>query len=297
MNSDGDRILKLHNDPDLFKDALATTEAVSGFNARLIEKDYYCSVVLLFLYRTRTHQPSLIFKGGTCLSKVYGEFYRLSEDLDFVIPMKITSTRSERRRKIKPLKTFFNEISISEPAITIVQELTGHNNSTQYIACIEYASVITGTSEQIKIEIGLREPLLLPENSLSANTLIISGFTGERVVLPFLLTVMDFQEAYAEKCRAALTRRVPAIRDFFDIIQGIEMLNLDLFTPQFVSLVKNKLTIPGNSDIDVSAGRKELLRRQVVTELKPVIRKSDFERFNLDKAFTIVERFAESIQS
>jgi predicted nucleotidyltransferase component of viral defense system len=30
---------------------------------------------------------ALVFKGGTCLAKVYADFYRLSEDLDFVIPM------------------------------------------------------------------------------------------------------------------------------------------------------------------------------------------------------------------
>lgn len=164
------------------------------------------------------YQTSLVFKGGTCLSKAYREVYRLSEDLDFVIPTNITSTRSERRRKIKPLKVSFNQISTFIPAVMIVQELTGHNNSTQYIARIEYSSIITGNGESIKIEIGLREPLLLPEINLPASTLIINGFTGERVVPPFLLTVMDFREAYAEKSRAALTRRAPAIRAFLQNI-------------------------------------------------------------------------------
>ena len=29
----------------------------------------------------------LVFKGGTCLSKVHADFYRLSEDLDLIIPV------------------------------------------------------------------------------------------------------------------------------------------------------------------------------------------------------------------
>jgi hypothetical protein len=46
---------------------LAHPEAVAGFTATLIEKDYYCSSILQYLYGGDT---SLVFKGGTCLSKV-----------------------------------------------------------------------------------------------------------------------------------------------------------------------------------------------------------------------------------
>ena len=48
----------------------------------LIEKDYYCSLILNYFFNGDT---SLVFKGGTCLSKVYVDFYRLSEDLDLII--------------------------------------------------------------------------------------------------------------------------------------------------------------------------------------------------------------------
>ena len=69
-------------DPDIFREALAHSEAATGFTATLIEKDYYCSLILQYLFGRET---SLVFKGGTCLSKIYADFYRLSEDLDFVI--------------------------------------------------------------------------------------------------------------------------------------------------------------------------------------------------------------------
>jgi predicted nucleotidyltransferase component of viral defense system len=39
-----------------------------------------------------------IFKGGTCLNKIDVGFYRLSEDLDFSIPVNFAATRGERRK-------------------------------------------------------------------------------------------------------------------------------------------------------------------------------------------------------
>ena len=37
-------------DPDIFREALAHSEATTGFPATLIERDYYCSLVLQHLF-------------------------------------------------------------------------------------------------------------------------------------------------------------------------------------------------------------------------------------------------------
>jgi predicted nucleotidyltransferase component of viral defense system len=68
------------DDPDLLRQAVDYTARQTGFSPRLIEKDYFCSVVLEYL---AARDAELSFKGGTCLAKVHGGFYRLSEDLDF----------------------------------------------------------------------------------------------------------------------------------------------------------------------------------------------------------------------
>jgi predicted nucleotidyltransferase component of viral defense system len=70
------RIL-VHEDQALFREAVLFTAGQTGLNATLIEKDYFCSVLLQYLY----DQPDtpLIFRGGTCIGKVYADFYRLSE--------------------------------------------------------------------------------------------------------------------------------------------------------------------------------------------------------------------------
>ena len=89
------------DDPDIFREALAYSEADKGFTSTLIEKDYYCSLVLQYFFSNET---SLVFKGGTCLSKVYVDFYRLSEDLDLIIPVTAKTTRTQRSANMEPVK-------------------------------------------------------------------------------------------------------------------------------------------------------------------------------------------------
>ncbi len=63
---------------------------------------------------------------------------------------------------------------------------------------------------------------------------------------------MTLQEAYAEKIRAAITRKEPAIRDFFDVFHAIRKRELNTQDPDFLSMVKAKLDVPGNVPIDLS---------------------------------------------
>jgi predicted nucleotidyltransferase component of viral defense system len=72
--------IRLHEeDPILFRESIDFTAAETGFVARLIEKDYFCSVLLEHL---STPQLALTFKGGTLLAKVHAGFYRLQLQLD-----------------------------------------------------------------------------------------------------------------------------------------------------------------------------------------------------------------------
>ena len=88
--------LRLHEDPELFREAVTFTAAETAFVPRLIEKDYYCTVLLQYL---AVAGGGLVFRGGTCLAKVHAQFYRLSEDLDFVIPTSADATRADRSRR------------------------------------------------------------------------------------------------------------------------------------------------------------------------------------------------------
>ncbi len=101
MSESGSLTLSIHNDPDFFREAIQFTAARTEFLPRLIEKDYFCSVLLNYFANT---DGSLVFKGGTCLTKVHADFYRLSEDLDFVISTPDSTSRAGRSKLADPLK-------------------------------------------------------------------------------------------------------------------------------------------------------------------------------------------------
>src|SRR4030043_257539 len=87
--------VRLWEDPDYFRTAVRFTSQVTTFAPRLVEKDYFCTVLLEYLSDA---SDGLVFKGGTCLAKVHADFYRLSEDLDFVVPAPVTSSRAQRSK-------------------------------------------------------------------------------------------------------------------------------------------------------------------------------------------------------
>jgi len=285
--------ITVHEDRDFFREAILYTASLTGLNPQLVEKDYFCSVLLSFLY---SDESSLVFKGGTCLSKVYGEFYRLSEDLDFMISTPSESSRSRRRKTIEPLKKMVGRVSDVLPFFTLLEPLTGRNNSTQYIGQVQYRSSVSPVPASIKIEIGLREELLILPQMGRVKTLLNDPFSRKPAVQEFSVLCMSPEEAYAEKLRAALTRTDLAIRDFYDIDYAVTRMNFKWNEEQFLKFVKKKLAVPGNDSLNIALSRKQILKRQMETELKPILREKDFQQFDLDRAFDLVAEIGSRLQ-
>ncbi|MHB8842993.1 MAG: nucleotidyl transferase AbiEii/AbiGii toxin family protein, partial [Candidatus Aquicultor sp.] len=146
--------------------------------------------------------------------------------------------------------------------------------------------------ETIKIEIGLREPLQTPTVRRKVQTILLDPLLNRPIVEPVTMTCISKIEAYAEKFRAALTRREAAIRDFFDIDYASRRLGLDSRDKQLERLIQSKIDVPGNEPIDVSEKRRSLLQQQTETHLKPVLREDDYQAFDLDRAFRLVREIA-----
>jgi len=279
----------LHKDAEIFRDALALTRERTGFAERLIEKDYFCTALLEYLAATAN---KLVFKGGTCLAKVHANFYRLSEDLDFVIPMPTDAPRAQRSKQAATVKEAVAALPKQIPFFRLVEPLTGANNSTQYNAVIGYASLVSRQEETIKIEVALREPLLLdPLNDL-AQTILLDPVSRKPLLKPLEVRCIAKMEAFAEKFRAALSRREVAVRDFFDLDYAVRRLRLRSGNPELIDLVRRKLFVPGNEPVDVSANRLAALRQQVGPQLQPVLRAEDFAEFDLERALQIVTTMA-----
>jgi hypothetical protein len=144
--------------------------------------------------------------------------------------------------------------------------------------------------------VSLREPLLTPAVSGNAQTLLLNPLINNPLVEPIGVRSIDKVEGLAEKFRAALSRREPAIRDFFDIDYAVRKDGLRPEDPEFIDQVRQKLAIPGNDPVDVSGRRLEELRRQVEPQLRPVLRDKDFAEFDLDRAFSVGVMMAKAVE-
>ena len=281
--------LRLHEDAARFRAAVNATAGATGFPPRLVEKDYFCTVLLQYLAPVGR---VLVFKGGTCLAKVHAGFYRLSEDLDFVIPTPVGASRAERSRRARSLRGLLDGIEGKVSGVRVGRAIQGANDSTQYTAVLRYESLLREVEGTIAFEVGLREPLLTPAVQGEAETLLLNPVSGSRLIPAVNVLCLSREETLAEKIRAALCRREVAIRDFYDTDHAVRRLGIRLDDPQLVGLVRQKLAVPGNDPPDVSPARLDALRAQVETELMPVLRAADFAAFDLDRAFATVAGIA-----
>ncbi|MFA5265710.1 MAG: nucleotidyl transferase AbiEii/AbiGii toxin family protein [Opitutaceae bacterium] len=273
----------LHLRPGEFQAALDFTAAETGFSARLIEKDYWCSLMLRELFAEG--DLPLVFKGGTLLSKAYVGFDRLSEDLDFSVPTGPDSARSARSRIAKQIKRKIDSVA-KTLGMEWEEEWKGHNNSTQHIGRLSYPTA-SGSREAIIVEVGQREPLLASSLHVDLRTLLLNPLFSESVLSPIAVTALSRDEAYAEKARAALTRKEPAIRDLYDLLQGKRAGLIPLDNRGWIEMVRQKC-----ADLDLanacSAERLERFRVGIETDLLPVLR-SGAASFDLPEAWEVVE--------
>jgi hypothetical protein len=118
--------------PEYRLDIFGEAAARLGIRPTIIEKDFWVCVVLKFLFQKSKFGKSLVFKGGTSLSKVHGLIERFSEDIDLVLdwqvigfgtglrdPMQVFTSKSKRDQFNKEI----NRLAADYIATTLCPEL------------------------------------------------------------------------------------------------------------------------------------------------------------------------------
>lgn len=252
----------------------------SSFISMKLEKDFLLTLILIKIWEK---YPELIFKWWTCLNKVYFPYFRLSEDLDFVINHeKWASARKTLLRKYEDI--FINELKILWIKLQFKEKWDSYRLA-KFV--FEYDSIIDTSIQTIKIDISLKNNLKLPAISWNIQSIYVDVILEENFFWKHYINCIDLKESTAEKLRAALTRITPAIRDFFDIWYIKNHSNFDFMNDDFINLVKIK--IEEADCIYTLENNYDLLERQIETDLKPVLN-DDFE-FNLEEIFNFVLTF------
>ncbi|MFH1750087.1 MAG: nucleotidyl transferase AbiEii/AbiGii toxin family protein [Candidatus Micrarchaeota archaeon] len=189
------------------KDELTRIAAKKGFPPHVIEKDYALTWTLKALYSNQKLSKYLVFKGGTCLSKVYADIYRLSEDLDF-------SAYKEGKMDSKMLfdeiaKAFASANAAGAPNLAIILDSI-HENPGMVMLKIRYSGILEKSSN-LKMEISLNEWI-----QFESKHAIIKERTYPDIE-PFELHCYDLIEILSEKLRAIMQRG--KTRDYYDAWQ------------------------------------------------------------------------------
>ena len=197
----------------------------------------------------------------------------------------------KKRKAVADLGKRFIKNAIDNLSFKFSRPFEGIDENRLYTSEVEYESLITGNTERIKLEFGVKEKVLEPED-LIAKTLLIDPISQKPAFSDFYLKGLSLKEAYSEKIRAALSRKKPAIRDIFDIYYAIkhQLINIK----DIASMVKYKLDIV-NRKIDLSNYRKEEFLSQIQTDLRPVLLQTDFENFDFEQVWNYLQNFEKNL--
>lgn len=128
--------MKLHENRQLFADAVRVTSETMGIAPEFVEKDYWICQILQNLSR---HQDSgsMVWKGGTSLSKAYSLIQRFSSDVDFAVVAEGLS-----QNQLKKLVTRIGKETTAD--LTEIEVEGQTHKSTRYRKTYhQYESVIT----------------------------------------------------------------------------------------------------------------------------------------------------------
>jgi predicted nucleotidyltransferase component of viral defense system len=291
----------IHKDRDQFIDVLNMTVQRTGFRASLLEKDYYLTLILS---RVNELSENLIFKGGTCLNKIYYSYYRLSEDLDFSMRLpEYTATRGNRRKSIQPVKDKIEEFAKNLGLRIDGAEKAGRNESKQYVYYFLYKSALQPAEQLIKFEIGLRfNPICTVENKLVQHK-FLHPFTKEPLFDGGKVNCLSLKEIVSEKLRAAALRETIAPRDFYDL-DFILRHDFNLADKEVVNLFKKKLEEDGADTglgkYRVNLGRMDAevkdMSSRIEAELFEVLTPDERKNFNLDTALKRINKAMEEVE-
>ena len=193
-----------------------------GVRPQQIEKDYIISWVLWGLYNHGILKDALIFKGGTCIKKIFIEDFRYSEDIDFTLDPSLEKTLSDEE-----IYKAFNDLfgSIKEAAnidLSIPEDSKEVHESGSLKFFIDYIGPLGGKSDHIKTDIGKGEKLEFEV----VKKLMLNDYSDLEEEEKGTITSYSLEEIVIEKMAALMGRTIP--RDLYDFeyltnTEGIEL--------------------------------------------------------------------------
>lgn len=136
--------MRLHNNKELFQDAVIATAQKKGIPEIYIEKDYWVTYSLYTIFKNEIGKET-VFKGGTALLKCFHVIQRFSEDIDLVVLRNETETSNQLKNKIKKISTLVSNV-LPEVEIDGITNKLGMIRKTAH----NYPRIFTGLFGQVR---------------------------------------------------------------------------------------------------------------------------------------------------
>lgn len=246
--------MRLHQNTELFNQAIRATAQRMNILDIYIEKDYWVCYALYLIFNS-TEKDCVVFKGGTALSKCYGFIERFSEDIDLVV---LTGQHQTGNQKKQQLKKITN--TLVEPFIEVYQEgITNKLGEIRKVA-FNYPKAFKGEFGQARDKIVL-EASIFGSSEPFGNKTIATYIYGTMLLInqqdlakefqlePFEIKVLDVRRTLCEKIMSLvrfsntatpITDLKNKIRHLYDIHKLLSIKDIFLFftSPKFEIMLK-----------------------------------------------------------
>jgi len=196
--------MRLHENQQLFDQAIRATEQHKQLREVYIEKDYWVTFALHSIFNSDIGDEA-VFKGGTALAKCFGLIERFSEDIDLVVLRKEGESGNRLTNKIKAISKVVSAV-MPEIKVEGITQKMGMNRKTGH----SYPRVFKGDLGQVR-DVVIVEATWLgnfePYTETSISTFIYEMMVAngqhelakEYGLLPFGIKVLDPQRTICEK--------------------------------------------------------------------------------------------------
>ena len=196
--------MTLHENKQLFRQAVQFTAQQKGIPEIYVEKDYWVTYALHTIFKHKIGEEA-VFKGGTALLKCYDLIYRFSEDIDIVVLRREGESNNKLTTKIRQISSVVNAV-LPEVDIAEVTQKMGMNRKTAHSYAKEFKGDYGQVRDVIIVEatwLGYYEPYTTKAVSSFIYEMIIN--TGQEVLVteyglqPFEVKVLEPKRTLCEK--------------------------------------------------------------------------------------------------
>ncbi|MEZ0542538.1 nucleotidyl transferase AbiEii/AbiGii toxin family protein [Fibrella arboris] len=196
--------MKLHEDTDLFKDAVSITAQHLKLPEIYVEKDYWVTFALYQIFTSPVANVT-VFKGGTALAKCFSVISRFSEDIDLVVLHSPDDTANQLKQRLKQVTQVVADMMPEVEQIGLTNK-KGMIRKTAHAYTRAFDGQFGQVRDLIILEVswlGSAEPCTTSTvSSFVYDMMQASGqqqLAADYGLLPFTVSVLDPTRTFCEK--------------------------------------------------------------------------------------------------